>query len=350
MSLLLFFFIFSIAFSFLCSVLEAVLLSVTPSYVNNKVQSGTVTGQLLEEYKKDIDRPLSAILTLNTIAHTVGAIGVGVQAGKLFGSNYLNFLGIHINLESIIATIMTLAILILSEIIPKTIGANNWKLLSPFTVKTIRILIWVLYPLVWVSQRITKTFKKEKGKSVLSRADFAAMTRVGEETGALEKDESDIIKNLLSFEKLTVRDIMTPKIVAFMVEEKTSIKDFIKEKDTKTFSRVPVYRVDRDNIIGIVLKDDALRHAYYEDDNKTVASLMMEVTFVQDNVALPELFNQLTRKKQHMHIVTDEYGSVVGIVTMEDLFETLLGREIVDESDAIVDLQKHALKQLQQNK
>ena len=211
MGLLIFWFLVSIAFSFLCSILEAVLLSITPSYVTQQVQQKTSTGDLLQEYKKDIDKPLSAILTLNTVAHTAGAIGVGAAATQYWGASVMSTVVVPVG--------MTLAILILSEIIPKTIGANNWKSLAPFTTKTLKFLIMILAPLVWLCQLTTKFLKKDKSKSVLSRADFAAMTQVGASSGAIAPQESEIISNLLNFEKMSVRDIMTPRTVAFMVEE-----------------------------------------------------------------------------------------------------------------------------------
>ena len=224
---LLFFFFLSIFFSFLCSILEAVLLSVTPRYIKDQQHKKTLTGELLAKYKEDIDRPLAAILTLNTIAHTVGAIGVGAMAGKVFGANFFDLFGVKISFESIIAVVMTLAILILSEIIPKTIGANNWKALSPFSVRTIRLLMLILAPLVWLSQLITRSLKKDKTKSVLSRLDIMQLTIEGESTGILAKSESTIIKNLLALEKKTVRDIMTPRSVAFMAHQDLSVKSFI---------------------------------------------------------------------------------------------------------------------------
>ncbi len=342
MTLLILFFLLSIGFSFLCSILEAVLLSVTPSYVRQELASGTRTGKLLDEYKADIDRPLSAILTLNTIAHTVGAIGVGAMAGDLFGKNYFHLGPLSISYESVIATFMTLAILILSEIIPKTIGANNWKALSPFTTRTLKLLIFLLAPLVWVSQLITKSLKKEKGKSVLSRADFAAMTAVGESSGAILKEESEIIKNLLNFEQMSVRDIMTPRTVAYMVPESMNVSDFVKQTPDKVYSRIPVYKGDKDRITGVVLKDDILSCVIEHGTDQVVGDLMLEVQTVKDDTALPELFNKLTKTKQHLFVVKDEYGSVVGLVTMEDVFETLLGKEIIDESDKVADLQQYA--------
>ncbi len=344
MGLLIFFFVLSIAFSFLCSILEAVLLSITPSFIRNKVQAGSSTGKLLAEYKEDIDKPLSAILTLNTIAHTVGAIGVGAQAAEVFDSGKSISLGfMDLSYESIVAVVMTLAILILSEIIPKTIGANNWRSLSGFTVQTIRILCWILAPLVWVSQLITKTFKNDKNKSVLSRSDIAAMTQAGETSGALKKHESIIINNLLNFEKQTVRDIMTPRTVAYLVNEDDKVLDVARKSGSQTFSRIPVFKGEKNNVTGLVLKDDIL--SCILDNNgadKTIKDIKRDILTVEDVMPLPKLFNKLVKEKQHLFIVRDEFGTLVGIVTMEDLFETLLGQEIVDESDKVIDLQEYA--------
>lgn len=334
MGTLIFWFVISIAFSFLCSILEAALLSITPSYVTQEAQKNTATGKLLEEYKKDIDKPLSAILTLNTVAHTAGAIGVGAAATNLWGASMMS---------SVVTPVaMTLLILILSEIIPKTIGANNWRSLAPFTTKTLKFLIWILAPLVWLCQLTTKFLKKDKSKSVLSRADFAAMTMVGASSGAIAANESEIINNLLNFEKMTVRDIMTPRTVAFMVDEEMTVDQFIKSNPSKIYSRIPVYKGDKDNITGTVLKDDILSCYVEQGSDQKIKDLMLDVSSIKDSTPLPNLFKDLTKKKQHLSVVRDEYGSVVGLVTMEDVFETLLGQEIVDESDQVVDLQQYA--------
>jgi len=345
--LLIFFFVLSIAFSFLCSVLEAVLLSITPSYVRRKVADGTGIGKLLQLYKKDIDKPLSAILTLNTIAHTVGAIGVGAVAGEAIGTGPISE-NIPISWESVVATVMTLSILILSEIIPKTIGANNWRALSGFTVYTIRILLWVLAPLVYVSQLITKSLKKEKEKSVLSRSDFTHMAMEGLNTGTLAKEETEMIKNLMDFEQMTVRDIMTPRSVAFMLDANTTVEDYIRFTPTKVFSRIPVYKDDRDNITGIVLKDDILATMAEQRGETKIEDIKLEVNIIRDDMPLPELFRSLSKSKQHLSVVKDEFGTMVGLVTLEDVFEALLGHEIVDESDKVADLQAYARKKFEQ--
>lgn len=343
---LIIFFLVSIVFSFLCSVWEASLLSVTPSYIRQQVKAGTQTGKLLEQYKEDIDRPLSAILTLNTIAHTVGAIGVGAAAAEVFGDKDipLPFGDFSISYESLVATLMTLAILILSEIIPKTIGANMWKRLAPFTVNSIRILLWILSPFVWLSQLITRSLKNEKDKSVLSRTDIVAMTIEGEETGVLRKNESKIINNLLNLNKVLVRDVMTPRTVIAMVNEETPLMEYYKANKTMRFSRIPVFSGKQDNVTGLVLKDDILQHLVEDEDDLKLSAIKREIQAVRSDMPLPKVFETLTSQRSHLAIVVDQYGSVVGLVTMEDVLETLLGLEIMDEFDAEKDLQTLARK------
>ena len=339
MGLLIFFFVLSILFSFLCSIWEAVLLSITPSFINRKVQEGSQLGKDLEKFKEDIDRPLSAILTLNTIAHTVGAIGVGAQAAVVF-EDTPTILGMPS--ETIIASVMTLAILILSEIIPKTIGANMWESLAGFTVKSLKFLLFVLTPFVFVSQLITKNLKKDKDKSVFSKADLAAMTHAGEESGVLAQSESTIIKNLLRFEEVSVRDIMTPRTVMVKADETTTLMDFYKNNQPLRFSRIPVFQESSDNITGIVLKDEVLQYLVEDKDDVQLKALIREVPAVRDDKPLPQLFEVMTTERAQIAIVVDSYGSLVGLVTMEDVLETLLGLEIVDESDGEADLQKLA--------
>jgi len=331
-------------FSFLCSIWEAVLLSITPSYVTRKVLDGSATGKLIQSFKEDIDRPLSAILTLNTIAHTVGAIGVGAQAGNVFGKG--NMYGL--SYESIIAGVMTLAILILSEIIPKTIGANMWRSLAPFTVKSIRILLFLLAPFVWVSQLITKSLKKDKTKSVFSRADLTAMAVAGEVSGAIQKSESTIISNLLTLNKLKVHDIMTPRTVIISSDENQTVREFYDAHEKLRFSRIPIHQGKADNLSGMVLKDEILQYLAEDKDDTKLTQLLRPLNTVRNDLPLQELFDKMIGGKIHISAVLDEYGSLVGIVTMEDLLETILGLEITDESDTIEDLQNLARKKWQE--
>ncbi|MGC9352390.1 MAG: CNNM domain-containing protein [Mariniphaga sp.] len=344
MAALLLFFALSIVVSFFCSMWEAVLLSNTPSFIGRLQTEKPAIGHLLNKMKEDIDKPLSAILTLNTFAHTVGALGVGVEAGKLFGTNFIDLGAFNISYESIIAALMTLAILILSEIIPKTIGAIFWQKLTPFTVSSLRLLLFVLAPFVWMSKGITRMVKTEKGRSVFSRADFAAMADVGLKSGALDKEEKSIIQNLLRLENLKVRDIMTPRSVIMMVDEEQTMGEIYEELTPMVFSRIPVYQEHPDNITGVILKDNILENLAQDKHSVKASEIKRNILFVEDSFTVAKLMDTLILNREHLAVVTDDFGSVVGLVTMEDLFETLLGLEIVDESDKVEDMQKLALE------
>jgi len=345
MTLLLAFFFLSILFSFMCSVWEAVLLSVTPTFIHRLKADGNSAGRTLERFKEDIDRPLSAILTLNTIAHTTGAIGVGVQASKIFGGYRLGGSSLSLSIETIVAVLMTLAILVFSEIIPKTIGANNWKALAPFTARSIKVLLIVLGPFVFMSQLITRALKKNKEESVLSRLDFQVMVQSVEKSGELRDSEFQIINNLLGFEKLVSEDIMTPRNVVMMADEKLTLREFYDTfKNRMTFSRIPLYSESRDHITGILLKDLLLQKLIEGEGERPLSDIRRDVGMVSDVATLPVLFNQMVQKNQHMNIVIDEFGVLRGIVTMEDLIETLFGQEIIDEMDSVSDLQEFARK------
>ena len=340
MGLLVGFFFASILFSFLCSILEAVLLSITPAYVGIQEQKGSHIAADLVRFKDDIDRPLAAILTLNTIAHTVGAIGVGSQAALIFGESMLEVAGVPvISLEALIAGLMTLAILIFSEVIPKTIGANNWEALTPFTIASLKVMLFVLAPLVWISQYITRHLKKDKDKPVLSRTDFLAMAKLGTESGVLEESEQTIIHNLLRFSKVLVKDVMTPRIVVNTASEDITVREFQNVNANLPHSRIPVYREKNDNITGYVLRDDILLNLAETQDHTLLKALRRDIVVVHRTVPIPDLLDTFLIKKEHMALVVDEFGGMEGIVTMEDIIETLLGLEIVDESDNETDMQ-----------
>lgn len=336
MGLLLFFFSVSIIFSFLCSVWEAVLLSVTNTYVEVELQKGTKTGKLLKEFKSNIDRPLAAILTLNTIAHTVGAIGVGAIATSIWPDQPMSTI--------VVPVVMTLAILILSEIIPKTLGANSWKSLAGFTTVSLKWIMWLLFPLVWLSQLITKFLKKDKDKSVLSRSDFATMARLAGSTGELKTQESKIVQNLMRFNNIEAKDIMTPRTVMKSAKEEATIQEFFEANPNLRFSRIPVYSETKDNITGFFLKDDLLTALIKEKGTDQLKSIKREMLVVNENMLILKLFDKLMAKKNHIALVVDEYGGTAGLVTMEDVIETLLGMEIVDEFDSADDMQAYARK------
>ncbi len=344
MGLLAFYFAFSIFFSFLCSILEAVLLSVNYSYIEQQLKENPSVGLTLQSYKKNIDKPLAAILTLNTLAHTVGAILVGVQASVVFGNTPVQIGPISIGGESIVAGVMTLAILILSEIIPKTLGANYWRQLAPFSSRILKVIIFALYPLVWVSQLLTKLLKKDKDMSVFSRADFNAMIAIGSKEGVIQESESKIIKNLMRFEQVLTRDVMTPRMVVKAAPNDTKIQDFFEANRPLRFSRIPIYEGRIDNVTGFILKDRLLTKIINDEGQSALSEIEREILIVHESMPIPKLFQKLMTEREHIALVVDEFGGMEGIVTMEDVIETLLGTEIVDESDNIEDMQALARK------
>ncbi len=343
MTLLLIYAIVSIFFSFLCSILEAVLLSVTPTFINLKKKEGKGYANILEALKKDVDKPLIAILTLNTIAHTVGAILVGVQAEKL----PYKFEILGVNMVGIVSAIMTLLILVVSEIIPKTVGATFWKGLANFTSKALKILIFPLKwtGILWLLQLTTKLIGgKNAHVSVFSREDFSAMADIAHQEGVFQKSESTVIKNLLKFDEILAKDVMTPRTVMHSTPENITIEDFFEKHPKHRFSRIPVYKDNTDNIIGFVLKNQVLEEIINGNGNKKLSEIKREILIAKRDLPIPMLFEKFIERRDHIALVVDEYGSVSGLVTMEDVIETLLGLEIMDESDNVADLQQFARK------
>ena len=332
MVLLIFYLTLAIAVSFLCSILEAVLLSITPSFVALRERKQPQIGLLFRTLKADIDRPLSAILTLNTIAHTVGAAGVGAQAQVVFGNSYV----------SITSAILTLLILVFSEIIPKTLGANYWKSMAVFAARTTNILIWLTYPFVLLSKGITKWLGSEEKGPTLSREEFSAMAEQGVEEGVFEEGESTIFKNLIRFSILKVKDIMTPRIVVIKFQENTTVKEVLAQH--LHVSRMPVFGENEEDITGYILKIDLYSNLAEGNENRALKEIKREVFIVPETMSLKMLLESFLEKQEHIAVVVDEYGGFAGVVTMEDVVETLLGIEIVDEIDAIEDMQKLARK------
>ncbi len=354
MGLLFFYALVSIFFSFLCSILEAVLLSITSTFINLKKKESKSYALTLEGLKKDVDKPLIAILTLNTIAHTVGAILVGVQAkvayANLYGSTQRTVLGIEFTedlMVGVVSTVMTILILVASEIIPKTIGATYWRQLANFTAKSLKIMVLVLkwIGLLWLLQLFTKLVGgKGHHGSVLSREDFTAMADIAQEEGVFEESESTVIKNLLRFDEVLVKDIMTPRAVVKIASEQNTVQEFFNENPKLRFSRIPVYDNKVDNITGFVLKDNVLEEIVNDNGDITLSEIRRDLLITRRDTPIPKLFDTLIAKREHIALVVDEYGSVSGIVTMEDVIETLLGLEIMDESDNVADLQLLARK------
>lgn len=332
MTLLIIYFLIALLFSFLCSLIESVILSITPSFITKQLQEEKEYAIYLKKYKNNIDRPLAAILTLNTFAHTLGAAGVGVQAQYLWGEQYL----------TLISVVLTILILIFSEIIPKTIGANFWGPLAHFTVIVISFLMVILYPFVYISQHITRIFNINKRKSVLSKADFTAMAELAEKEGVIEPGESQIIRNIAMFDQIKVRDIMTPRTIVFAADENSTIGAFHKQNPDNIFSRIPVFNNNIDSINGFILKDELLIKIIEGETEKPLSSIARSLLNVYLNLPIPELYKRFINENEHIALVVDEYGGTAGIVTLEDVIETILGLEIIDETDNIEDLQKAA--------
>lgn len=338
MSLLLFYAAISILFSFICSILEAVLLSITSTFINIKLQEGKKYAKVLDAFKQEIDQPLIAILAFNTIAHTVGAILVGVQAETL--DYKVNFLGF--NIVGIVSAVMTVLILVVSEIIPKTIGATYWKQLANFTSKALIVLIFPLKwtGILWVLQLTTKLIGgKNVHGSILSREEFHAMTHIAEEEGVFEENESAIIKNLITFKEVLAKDIMTPRTVMITADSDTTIRAFFEDHPKLRVSRIPIYKETVDAISGFVLKDEILEAIINGKGEEKLDTLKREIFITNRNLPIPDLFEKFITEKEHIALVVDEYGTTSGLVSMEDVIETLLGMEIMDESDNVEDLQ-----------
>ncbi len=355
MTLLIVFATISIFFSFLCSILEAVLLSITPTFINLKKSEGVEYANQLETLKKDVDKPLIAILTINTIAHTVGAILVGVQAkvayAEMYGTDVKTILGIQITediMVGVVSTVMTILILVASEIIPKTIGATYWKQLANFTSKALKVMLFPLkwIGFLWVLQLTTKLIGGKGHGSVLSREGFLVMTEMAERDGVFQKNESEVIKNLLGFKEMKVKDIMTPRSVLEIADESQTIQSFYNEHKNLRFSRIPVFEENIDEITGYFLKDNLLEAMIDGKGSETLASIKRNIIITDRNLSIPNLFDKLIKEKEHIALVVDEYGSLSGLVSQEDVIETLLGLEIMDESDSVADLQALARKSL----
>lgn len=333
LSLLIVFFLVAIITSFLCSMWEAVLLSITPSYAQIQVNEGGRLGTLLKSFKEDIDRPLAAILTLNTIAHTVGAIGVGDQAAKIWADANPLITGLAV------PVVMTLAILVLSELIPKTLGANYWKELAPFTARSLAWIIRLLGPLVWFSQHLTRALKKDEVGSAFTRGDFLAMADIGAKHGVFEQQELDIINNLLRFRAVRVRDVMTPRTVVEAAAAEQTVAGFMDQRRGHRFSRIPLFEGDRkDHVIGYALKDEMLSRMVDGDGDVPLVSLRRDIVAVDPELPIIEMLSRFLAEREHIALVVDEFGGMAGIVTMEDVIETLLGAEIVDELDHTPDM------------
>ncbi|NNE36630.1 MAG: HlyC/CorC family transporter [Rhodothermales bacterium] len=338
MALLIFYVALALGVSFLCSIMEAVLLTVSPSFVARAEAERGLAGRTLAELKRDVDRPLAAILSLNTIAHTVGAAGAGAQATVVFGNEYIG----------VASGVLTLLILVVSEIIPKTIGALYWRNLALPITRLLVPTIWLMWPLVKLAQGLTRLIAGKKKMVTIHRDEFAALAKIGVDEGVLEEHESRMLSNLFRLKDLTTKDIMTPRTVIFALEGSRTVGDALEEVSGTGFSRIPLFAGDKDRIQGFVLKSQVLLHAARGETDVLLSKLMQPITAVHESMSVGLLFEKLIADRQHIAVVVGDFGGTSGLVTLEDLVETLIGIEILDEADTIADLQHHARERWRQ--
>ena len=322
--------------SFFCSLAEATLLSITPSYIADLAEREPKKAAILKTLKEDnIDRSLAAILTLNTVAHTVGAIVSGAKATVVFGSAWFG----------VFSAVMTLLILFLSEILPKTLGAMLWRKLTGFTALFIQIITLCLYPLIWVSEKFTKLVARGHDVHVFSRDEFVAMAGIGEESGHINERESSIIRNLFRFSGLRAQDIMTPRTVIAALDETLTVSEALAIKGDTPFSRIPLYSEDLHTITGFVLKNEILLSVARDQLDIPLSQFRRDIMTITRSISLSKLLDLFLNTRQHIALVVGEYGETKGIVTLEDVLETLLGMEIMDEVDKVEDMQVLARQQ-----
>lgn len=341
MEYLIFLFVLVISVSFLCSVLESVLLSTNVSYISVIEKINPIAGKLLKELKKDVDKSISSILILNTFANTLGATAIGVQAQVVFSNDSTWVL--------LISIILTFLILFVAEIIPKTIGAIYWKELAPLAARIIKIFIFITYPIVILTLFVTRKISKNSDCETVSREELIHTALLSEEDGMINDMESDIIENALSLKEIKIKDILTPRSVVFAVERKVIIRDLLEDKRTYKFSRLPIYDGTIDNIVGMVLTKKIFKHAIKNPD-VAIEDIMIKVESIHENIPVLKALSSFTKTKGHMLIVVDGYDQTEGIVTLEDCLETLLGLEIMDELDTTEDMRKLATRKMKEKR
>ncbi len=332
MTLLLVYLFIALAVSTLCSLLEAALLSVPRSYVALLVEQGRASGERLERMKDDVDRPLAAILTLNTFAHTLGAAGVGAQATLLWGEAWVG----------VVSIIVTILILVFSEIVPKTLGATHAKRLAPFTALTVHAMIVLLWPLVALCDSISKLLAgRNLAAPIVSREEMRSLALLAHDEGQIDQAEARVIRNLIALRETAVKQVMTPRTVVFTLRADQTVRE-VTAGNSLRFARIPVIGESLDDVKGLVHRHDLLHAVNQGRADLTMAHLARPLHAVPELAKLPVVLETFLRRKEHLFLAVDEYGGTAGVVTLEDILETLLGVEIVDETDVVEDMQKLA--------
>ncbi|MEK6627771.1 MAG: hemolysin family protein [Bdellovibrionota bacterium] len=329
-----------LAASFICSLCEAVILTLSPAFVEVAAEKKSKSGVLLKHIIDHPDRSISAILSLNTISHTLGSAWIAYQVQHLFGETWVTFFSV----------VLTFMILILSEIIPKTIGKNHAKTLAFFAAYSIQSMVILLYPLVKLSEYISKSLSSPSSEPDITRDEMIKHAEIGVEEGTIKAKESTIIRNLLKLDKIYVSDIMTPRSVFMALDASLSVDDVAKKYKPIRFSRLPVYEDSLDHIIGMTHRYKILEALSQDHHTKLIRELILPINNVSERMTVSQSLDFFIKEKDHLAVVTDEYGVVTGLVTLEDAVETLLGVEIVDEFDNIEDMRKYALEQWQLRK
>ncbi len=332
MNTLFFYFFLALGVSFLCSLLESIILSITHSHVAVLAKTGSKSSRLLENMKENINKPLAAILTVNTVANVVGAAGVGAQAMKLFGSEWV----------AILSGLLTLCILIFSEIIPKTLGTVYWRPLAGPAVYMIRGLIYLTYPFVFLSDYFSKIFTSANHQQKVSRQEVVAMAEMGEDEGSIREKESDIIENLFNLNDVVAEDVMTPRSVIFALQKDSTVGDVVGEHTPISFSRIPIFDKDMDDILGFIHRYDLVNKQAEDQFHIKMKDILEPIHTVKQEDSIASILDEFVRRRQQIFMVIDEFGTTTGLITLEDAIETLLGVEIVDEHDSVVDMRKLA--------
>ena len=332
MILLIVYVLIALVFSFLCSIAEAVILSVTSSHIAVLESEQRPVAGLLRQLKNNINPPLTASRTLNTIAHPFGAAGAGAQAAVVFGNAYLG----------VASAVLTFLILVFSEIIPKTLGANYWRELAPATAYWLRGLVWLLWPLVKLFELMTRLFSRDEPLSAVSRSEIAAMAELGAQEGHLDDSEYHIMKNFLALRDMRVREVMTPRTVVFSVPGALTVAEFFTQHTGVRFSRIPIYGEDQEDVQGFVLLTDLLHARLGDEADQPLSHYLRPLHVVPEIASLSQCFHELFQSRSQIMSVVDEYGGIQGVITQEDIVETILGLEIVDEHDRIADMRKLA--------
>ncbi len=323
---------FAVLISGMCSLFEAVLYSVPISHVESLAEDGRKSGLILRALRRDVDRPIAAILSLNTIANTAGAAVAGAAAVAVFGQAWVGWF----------SAVFTMAILIFSEVIPKTAGVVYSRPLARVIARPLKVLVLVFRPFIWLTSLFTRMMAAGHQQNQVSQEELVIMTRLGMQTGVIEADEAKVIQNILSLQSKSARDIMTPRTVMLSLGGQLSANEAREKTGVLDYSRVPVYDKDAEDVVGVMLRRDLLTAMAEDRGHVRIEELMRPVDFVVESLSLNRLLRMFVERREHLLMVVDEFGGLAGLVTLEDVLEEILGQEIVDEFDTVTDLRELA--------